>query len=156
LIDAQIGHEKTITGILPAITGSNFIYGAGMIDMGMTLSYEQIIIDADIIRKLKRVTRGIKVDEDTLALDVIKAVGPAGNYLGQKHTREYMKSELSVGGLMERRARERWESDGAKDIAVRANEAARKIFEKHKPEPLSEAVAQKIREIILEAEAEFQ
>ena len=155
MADAQIGHEKTITGVLPAITGSNFIYGAGMMDMGMAMSYEQLMIDADIIKKIKRVTQGIKVDEDTLALDVIKAVGPAGNYLGQKHTRQHLKNEISVGGLMERRMRERWESDGAKDMATRANEKAKMILESHKPKPLNPDAARKIRNIILEAEAEL-
>ena len=123
--------------------------------MGMAMSYEQILIDADIIKKIKRASQGIHVNEDTLALDVIQAVGAAGNYLSNKHTRKYMKKELSVGGLMDRRMRESWESDGAKDLAARANEKARIILETHKPLPLPEAVAGKIRSIIEEAEAEL-
>jgi len=123
--------------------------------MGMTMSYEQILIDADIVKKIKRISQGINVDEESLALDVIKAVGPAGNYLAQKHTLKHMKKELSIGGLMDRRMRPAWESDGAKDIAARANEVARKILEIHKPEPLSEAASKRIHEIILEAEAEL-
>jgi trimethylamine---corrinoid protein Co-methyltransferase len=155
LIDAQIGHEKTLTGVLPALAGSNIIYGMGMIDMGMTMSYEQILIDADIVKKIKRISQGIIVDEESLALDVIEAVGPAGNYLAQRHTLKHMKKELSVGGLMDRRMREAWESDGAKDIATRANEAAKAILKTHIPEPLTEDVSKKIREIILEAEKEL-
>jgi len=155
LIDAQIGNEKTLTGVLPALAGSNIIYGMGMIDMGMTMSYEQILIDADIVKKIKRISQGIIVDEESLALDVIEAVGPAGNYLAQRHTLKHMKKELSVGGLMDRRMREAWESDGEKDIATRANEAAKEILKTHIPEPLPENASKKIREIILEAEKEL-
>jgi trimethylamine--corrinoid protein Co-methyltransferase len=155
LIDAQIGHEKTLTGVLPALAGSNIIYGMGMIDMGMTMSYEQILIDADIVKKIKRISQGIIVDEESLALDVIEAVGPAGNYLAQRHTLKHMKKELSVGGLMDRRMRQAWESDGAKDIATRANEVAKSILKTHIPEPLPEDASKRIREIILEAEKEL-
>lgn len=155
MIDAQIGHEKTLTGALPALAGSNIIYGMGMIDMGMTMSYEQILIDADIVKKIKRVSQGIVVEEDTLALEVIKAVGPAGNYLAQRHTLKHMKKELSVGGLMDRRMRQAWQSDGGKDISMRANEAAKKILKTHVPTPLPEEAAKRIREIILEAEKEL-
>jgi trimethylamine--corrinoid protein Co-methyltransferase len=66
-----------------------------------------------------------------------------------------MKKELSVGGLMDRRMRQAWESDGAKDIATRANEVAKAILKTHIPEPLPEDASKKIREIIIEAEKEL-
>jgi trimethylamine--corrinoid protein Co-methyltransferase len=143
-----MGHEKTITGLIPALAGSNIIYGMGMIDMGMAMSYEQILIDADIVKKIKRAAQQIRVDEETLALETIKAVGPAGNYLAQKHTLKHMRRELSVGGLMDRRMRQAWLDDGAKDIAQRAKEEAVRIFHSHSPEPLEPDAAAKIREIV--------
>lgn len=96
--DVQLGHEKTMTNMLPALTGSNVIYGMGMMEMGMTMSYEQLLADAEIVRMTRRILQGIPVNQDTMALDVIKAVGPANNYLAQKHTRKYMrlKSQLSL------------------------------------------------------------
>ena len=72
--------------MLPALTGSNVIYGMGMMEMGMTMSYEQLLTDAEIVRMTRRILQGIPVNPDTMALDVIKAVGPANNYLAQKHT----------------------------------------------------------------------
>jgi trimethylamine--corrinoid protein Co-methyltransferase len=127
----------------------------GMIDMGMTMSYEQLLIDAEIVRMIKRIGKGIVVNEETLALDVIKAVGPAGNYLGQMHTLKHMRNESSTTKLIDRRMRQSWENDGSKDIVERAREAAIKILENHKPIPLQEDVAAKIRLIIKEAEAEL-
>ena len=80
-MDEQLAHEKTLTGLLPVLAGTDFIYGPGMIDMGMAVSYEQFLMDAEFIRMFKRMEKPVPTDEDALAVEVIKAVGPAGNYL---------------------------------------------------------------------------
>lgn len=154
MIDAQSGHEKTMTAMLPALTGSNIIYGMGMLEMGITMSYEQLLIDQEIVKMIRRILQGIAVNKDTIALDVIKQVGPAGNYLAQKHTRKYMRSELSTTNLINRKMRETWEREGAKDMMERAREQAIEILENYKPTPLPEAVAKRIHEIVEEGEEE--
>lgn len=139
---------------MPALTGSNVIYGMGMLEMGMTMSYEQLLIDEEIVRMIRRVLQGIAVNADTIALDVIKKVGPAGNYLGEKHTRQYMRQELSTTTLINRKMRENWERSGSKDIAAVAREKAIEILETYQPVPLPEDVQKKIRAIVLEGEEE--
>ena len=151
-MDVQIGHEKTLTGLMPTLAGTNLIYGMGMIDMGMAVSYEQLLIDAEFVRMFRRAEQGIEVNEDTLALEVIKAVGPAGNYLGQKHTRQHMRKEISTAKLIDRRSYEAWEKEGSKDMVARANIEARRILKEHKPASLSLEVIKKIDAIIAEAE----
>lgn len=140
--------------MLPALTGSNVIYGMGMLEMGMTMSYEQLLIDQEIVRMIRRVLQGIAVNKDTIALDVIKKVGPAGNYLAEKHTRQYMRQELSTTQLINRKMRDHWERSGAKDIAAVAREEAVKILETYRPTPLPDDVRSKIRAIVEEGEAE--
>jgi trimethylamine--corrinoid protein Co-methyltransferase len=141
--------------MLPALTGSNIIYGMGMLDMGMTMSYEQLLIDQEIVRMIRRVLQGISVNKETIALDVIKGVGASGNYLSEKHTRMNMRTESSQAKLIDRKMRSGWEKDGSKDMETRANEEAIKILETYKPLPLPTDVAKQIREIILEAEEEL-
>lgn len=149
-----MGHEKTLTSLLPAVTGSNVIYGMGMLEMGMTMSYEDLLIDQEIVRMIRRVLQGIVVNKDTIALDVIKKVGPAGNYLGERHTMKYMRSELSTTTLINRRMRDNWEKAGAKDMAQVANEQAREILENYKATPLPADVAKRIHDLVVEGEAE--
>ena len=149
-----MGHEKTLTALLPAITGSNIIYGMGMLEMGMTMSYEQLLIDEEIARMIRRVLQGIAVNKETLAMDVIKAVGPAGNYLSHRHTLKHMRKELSTTMLIDRKMRSNWEQAGSRDIAQVANEKAIEILENHKPIPLPDDVKKRIREIVEEGEAE--
>lgn len=144
-----------MTGMLAALAGANMIYGMGMLEMGMTMSYEQLLIDAEIVRMIRRIMQGIAVNDETLAMDVIKAVGPAGTYLSQRHTMKHMRKESSQAKLIDRRPYEAWQKDGEKDMFARANEEAKKILKTHKPTPLPDAVAREIRSIVEEAEAEL-
>ena len=142
--------------MLGALAGSNIIYGMGMLELGMTVSYEQLLIDAEIVKMIRRIIQGIAVNEETLAADIIRAVGPAGTYLSQRHTLKHIKKESSQTKLIDRGSFEAWEKAGRKDMAERANEEAKKILETHKPIPLPDAAAKEIRSIIEEAEAELK
>ena len=103
---------------------------------------------------IRRILRGITVNNDTIALDVIQKVGPAGNYLAERHTLKYIRQELSTTDLINRRMRDHWEASGAKDIAQTAREKAIDILENYKPVPLPEDVAKRIHSIVEEGEVE--
>lgn len=150
----QLGHEKTLTSLLPAVTGSNVIYGMGMLEMGMTMSYESLLADQEMVKMIRRVIQGIPVNKETIALDVIKKVGPNGTYLREKHTRDYMYSELSTTELINRKMRDNWVKTGSKDMAEAAREKAIDILENYEVEPLPVDVAKRIRDIVEEGEAE--
>jgi trimethylamine--corrinoid protein Co-methyltransferase len=151
-MDAQIGHEKTLTGLMPALAKTSLIYGMGMIDMGMAVSYEQLLMDAEFVRMFKRAENGISVNEDTLALDVIAAVGPAGNYLSQRHTLKHMRKEISTAKLIDRKSYSLWEKEGSLDIVQRANIEAKHILAEHEPERISPEIVKQLDFIIEEAE----
>lgn len=123
-----------------------------MLELGITFSFTQLLIDAEIVRMIKRVMQGIAVNDETLALEVIKAVGAGGNYLNQKHTRKFMKQEQSRVNLIDRRMRDRWMEKGGKSMADRAREEALKIKQNHHPQPLDPEVSSRLRAIVEEAE----
>jgi trimethylamine--corrinoid protein Co-methyltransferase len=149
-----MGHEKTLTSLVPALAGVSVIYGAGMIDNGMSMSYDELIIDCEFIRMNRKVVDGLKVDEETLATEIIKKVGPVGNYLSQRHTLKHVRG-MSRADLIDRRSRAGWEKLGATTMEERAHERALRHFAEYKsPVVLDEAVAAKIRKIIADAEAE--
>lgn len=139
--------------MLPALSGASLLYGMGMIDSGIAMSYEQLVLDSEIVHMVRRILKGMAVNEDTLAKEVIKAVGPVGNFLGQKHTRTYMRQELSTSSLFDRRNNDAWARDGSKDASQRAREKALRIFENQKNEPVAPEIAAKLRSIVEEAEA---
>jgi trimethylamine--corrinoid protein Co-methyltransferase len=153
--DAQTGHEKTLTGLLPALAGANLIYGLGMFESGVTMSYGQLVMDNEFAGMIKHAVRGIPVNDETLAVDVIREVGPFNHFLSHEHTFEHMRSEQTHPEFIDRRIREEWEKLGGTDIYQRAWEKARHILENHKPEPLSPEVLATLRSIVEETEKEL-
>ena len=151
----QIGHEKTLTALITALAGANAIYGGGMLEAGMTLSYEQLVADDEMYGTIKRVLRGFPVTDDTLAADVIQKVGPRGHFLGEPHTMNYMKTEQFLPDTIDRSNREQWLEKGGKDFATRAKEKAKEILKTHEPIPLPDDVCEKIRGIIEKTEKEL-
>ncbi len=131
------------------------IYGLGMIELGMTLDFGQLVVDNEIARMVRKVLAGIPVNDETLAVDVIRRVGTGGHFLMEEHTLKHMKTVQSQSTLFDRQTRQNWIAKGGKDLAARANETARYILENHEPQPLPIEVAKKIRESIEETEREW-
>ena len=130
------------------------IYGGGMLEMGITMSFGQLVMDNEIIAMTRKVLEGIPVNDETLAVDVIKSVGARGHFLAEEHTLKHMR-KLSETKLMDRRMRQLWREKGAKDLATMCDEKAREILETHKPEPLPEHIQKSLLSIIQEREEEL-
>lgn len=155
MVDCQAGHEKTMTALLPALGGVNLIYGLGMLDLGMTFSYEQLLIDSEIVTMCNRVLHGIPVNDATLGVDVISEVGPGGVYLSEEHTVDFMASESSLADLFDRNNRANWELAGSTDVYDRAHARTLEILAAHKPAPLAADVLETLQQIIDDAEKEL-
>jgi trimethylamine--corrinoid protein Co-methyltransferase len=130
------------------------IYGLGMLESGITFDFGQLVSDAEFARMIKHVVKGITVDDETLAVDVIREVGPFGDFLCHQHTLQRMRSQ-SQPEFIDRTMRETWEKKGSKDIHQKAMEKVRHILKTHKPEPLPRDVLDKIRAIVAETEKEM-
>ena len=154
MVDAQSGHEKTLTGLMPALAGANLIYGLGMIESGMTFDFGQLVMDDEFAGMIKQCVGGIPVNDETLALDVIHEIGPFQDYLSHDHTMAHMRS-TSQPALIDRRVRDEWAAMGSSTLHERALVKARAIIETHVPEPLPEGVPEKLAAIIAAAEREL-
>jgi trimethylamine--corrinoid protein Co-methyltransferase len=146
-----MSHEKTLTGIIPALAGANLIYGPGMLESGITFDFAQMVLDNEFAGMIKHTIRGITVDDESLALEVIKAVGPSKDFLGERHTLEHMQIH-SQPEFLDRNRMEKWKAMGAVDSYTKAAEKTRHILLNHKPQPLPDKVLGDIRSIIEEAE----
>ncbi len=121
----------------------------------MTFSFGQLVMDNEFARMIKHVVKGIPVNDETLAVDVIREVGAFNDFLSHDSTLKHMRAVQSQPQLIDRRMREDWENSGGSSITQRAEEEARHILETHKPEPLPDNVLATLRSIVEEAEAEF-
>ena len=132
VLDAQSGYESAITNLLCALAGANFIHdAAGLMEFALTMSYEKLVIDNEILGMVMRAVEGIRVDDETLAFDLIKEVGPGGNFITAKHTRHFMRGEHYQPSLSDRNSREEWEAEGSKTTWEKAAEAVQKILTSH-------------------------
>lgn len=146
LPDIQAGYEKALTSLLVGLAGANFIHdAAGPLEFCMSVAYEQYVIDNEIIGMVMRVIRGIEVNDETLALDAIKEIGPGRNFLIHPNTLKYMRTEVFEPRVADRQRRERWEEKGAKDARDRAREIARDILLHYDPHALDRKLDERIR-----------
>lgn len=121
-----------------------------MLELGMSLSLEQMVIDNDIIGMNKYAAGGVTVNNTTLAQESICEVGAGNDFLGLRET--MMNINLpSHPVLMDRRMFGVWANDGRKDLSEVAHDRVLFLLENHKPEPLSEKASKKIDEIIEKA-----
>jgi len=140
--------------VLPALAGANLIFGAGMIESGITIDYAQLVLDDEIARMVKHVVAGIPVRDDTLLVDDIHSVGSFGDFLSLQSTFDHMR-EQSQPRLLDRRVREDWAADGATDARARALKRAQEILEGHTPTALPDDVKAEIRRIVATADREL-
>lgn len=130
------------------------IYGGGMLEMGLTMSFGQLVMDNEIIAMTRKVLEGIPVNDETLAVDVIKSVGARGHFLAEEHTYNNMR-KLSDPKYIDRRMRQFWSERGSKDLATTCDEKARELLETHRPDPLPENVHKGLLNIIKDREEEL-
>lgn len=130
------------------------IYGSGMLESGITFDYGQLVLDCEFIRMIKHTILGIPVNDETLAIDPIKEIGPGGDYLMHEHTFKHMRTQ-STPELIDRKMRGAWEKAGATTAYERAIVKVRYILENHRPDPLPDEVLAKIRSIVEETEKEM-
>ncbi len=128
-LDTQAGYESAITNLLCALAGSNFIHdAAGLMEFAMTVCYEKYVIDDEILGMVMRAVDGIRVDDETLAYDLMKEVGPGGNFVTARHTRRFMRNEHYQPLISDRNSRDRWEAAGCRTTWEKAAERVKEIL----------------------------
>lgn len=152
-IDEQAAIESALSVITQALSGANLIHDIGYLDLGLTGSFDAIVMNDKIIAIVRRFMRGINTDDEHLALEVIDSVGPGGNYLIEKHTLRYFKTEYWEPELMDRQNYEGWVEKGSKALSERINEKVKSILVEHKPEPLEEEKQREVLRIIKHRES---
>jgi len=153
--DMQMGFEQMMTALMPALAGAESIAGLGCGWEGAS-SLEMMVINNEVFNDVARILRGIRVDEGSLATDLIDKVGHMGNFLAELHTMDNLrKGEVRVSRLWDKRSSERVAKEGFKPIQDTAKDHVRRLLQEHEPEPLDRDVESEIEQIIKEAAKTF-
>jgi len=146
-LDEQAAVESSISTLMSALSGSNLVHDIGFLESALTGSLELIVLTNEIIDMVKRIMRGIQVTPETLAIDLIDAVGPGGHYIAEEHTAFNFRKEFWLPHLMDRRRYDTWRREGEKKLGDRLNEEVKKILGEHTPEQLPEGMVREIQKI---------
>ncbi len=115
---------------------------------GMAISFEQFVIDNEIAKWINRFLQGIEVDESSLAVDVIKTVGPGGHFLDHEHTLSRFRREHLISPLLSREYQLEWPASEREDIVFQARGRVQDILSTHRPPELEPEVKMAIQAIL--------
>jgi trimethylamine--corrinoid protein Co-methyltransferase len=147
--DNQAGYEKAVNGILPALAGANLISGFGGLASNTVASYEQLVIDNETFNSLLKAVRVLQINEDTLALDVIKDVVNDGNFLEQEHTLRHLRAgEVFIPEIGFDSLWNDWELKGKPTIRENAQKYALKIIEEDECISLPDEINKEMNSIV--------
>jgi trimethylamine--corrinoid protein Co-methyltransferase len=152
VLDQQAAIESAISITVAALSGANLIHDVGYLESGLIGSYDMMVMSDEAISMVKRIMRGILVDEEHLAVDVINRVGPGGHYLADEHTYECFRNEFWFPKLMDRLRWDEWQQAGSRTMAQRVREKVIDLLENYEPEPLPDDVLKEVKEIIAQAD----
>jgi trimethylamine--corrinoid protein Co-methyltransferase len=155
-LDPQAAIEATFSIVTAALSGANLIHDVGYLESGLLGSFDMLVMADEIIRMAKRLLGGVRVTQETLAVDVIEQVGPGGHYLTQEHTRAHFRAETWFPTLIDRQMRRTWAASGAQTMDQRIRAKVLDLLEHHQPLPLPDGAEARLREIIAQAEARHQ
>jgi trimethylamine--corrinoid protein Co-methyltransferase len=155
IVDAQCGLEST-SAFMAALAGANMVSGVGMMDFESCLSYEKLVIDAEIIGMAKRLIAGIDGRQTPIALDIMQELGHKGKFLSHPHTKKWFRKELYFPSeVIDRDSLETWEKKGAKSTWDRAKDRVDSLLNQYKPSPISDEIKKELRDITTKAANKF-
>lgn len=140
-IDAQFSIQTAL------LAKTNLNHDVGYLEAGLAASPEAMVLANELIAMNRVFARGVRFDDEALALDVIQEVGPGGQFLSHSHTMAHWR-ELWLPTLIERRRLEPWLEKGGKAMRERVREATVAILDEHQPQPLPASIEAEIEYIL--------
>ena len=151
IVDAQCGLESS-SAFFAALAGANMVSGVGMMDFESCLSYEKLVVDAEIIGMAKRLIAGIDGRQTPIALEIMQELGHKGNFLSHPHTKKWFRKELYIPSeVIDRDTLEAWEKKGAKSTWDRAKDRVESLLAQYQPSPISDEVKKELLDITTKA-----
>lgn len=126
-----------------------------MLELGITFDFAQFVMDNEMYKMIRKVLGGISVTDANMAVEIIKEIGPGGEFISHQHTYDNFKKDQSQSKLIDRTMRDTWLISGGRDFTERAYEEANHILSTHKVAPLAPGVEETIRSIVEETEEEY-
>lgn len=149
LVDGQAAADAQFSVLIALLAGTNLNHDVGYIESGLGASPELMVLTDEIIAQTRHFTRGVRLDDGALAVDVIDQVGPGGQFMTHDHTLTHWRN-LWVPRLFDRRRLDPWREAGAKDITARLRERTLALMDEHEAPPLPPSVDGELTRLLAE------
>jgi trimethylamine---corrinoid protein Co-methyltransferase len=151
VVDQQAAMEATASVIMSLLSGANLVHDVGYVESGLASSFEMIVLTDTVIEMGRAMLKDIDVDDETLALDVIDAVGQRGNYLAEDHTLRHFR-EVWYSDLVDRQTHSGWVAAGRPTMGDRLASRVRELVEGHAVEALPPSADEALARLLAEAD----
>jgi trimethylamine--corrinoid protein Co-methyltransferase len=121
-------------------------------ESGLTTCFEMVVLTDELVAMTDRLINGFDINDETLMLDELHAIGPGGHFLNTDATMARFR-DFWYPDLMSREIRETWLERGATTLSERLNEKVKTILNEHRPRPLEPEKKERLQEILEEARA---
>ncbi len=146
-VDAQAGMEAGMTLVCGALAGADIFGHLGICGVDQATSLDMLVMQHELIGYVERVMRGVRVDEESLAVEVLAEAGPGGSFIAHDHTLAHFREELWFPRLLDRSFYDAWKEGGGLTMAHRCRREKERLLAEHRPEPLPDDVEKEFRRI---------
>jgi len=151
-LDEQWGVESAITTVTGLLSRATLLHDVGYLEAGLQSSYESILLGDELIGYTKAFMSELKVDDEALALDEIKAIGPGGNHLARPYTRTHFRG-IWQSELLDTRPHDRWQAEGSTTLLDRLKARVAELRSEPRAFELSDEVKAGLDRVLAEVEA---
>jgi trimethylamine--corrinoid protein Co-methyltransferase len=154
-VDAQAAYESVFSLWGAAMGGGNLIkHAAGWLEGGLTCSFEKTILDIDLLQMVAEFLDPLVIDDDTLALEAVRDVGPGGHYFGTPHTQARYTNAFYAPILSDWRNYENWVDAGSPTAEVKANKIWKDVLAAYEPPPIDPGIAEELAAFVARRKGE--
>jgi len=150
-VDAQAGIESGITLACGAMAGADIFGHMGICGVDLGTSLAMLGMQHEVIGYVERLMRDFEVSDETLGLEVVRSVGPGGNFIAEEHTAEHFRQELFFPKLLSRDFWDTWVADGRKDMRTRSMEMVEGVLATHQPVPMDADTLKRVDGVVADA-----
>ncbi len=137
------------------MAGANAVYGSGMLELGMTFSMEQLVIDNEMITMFKKAMEGVEVSDETIRVDAIKEIGASGDFIAHPSTIENIDIQ-SKPTIFNRGMLGEWRAAGSKNVVEVAHEVVVDVMENYQVLPIPDDVLKEMEKIVKRSDEDYK
>lgn len=148
-VDAQAAYESTLSlwGVV-AGHGNLVMHAAGWLEGGLCASFEKVVLDAELLQMIMAYLQPVVIDDDTLALEAMREVGPGGHFFGCAHTLARYETAFHAPMISDWRNFETWSEAGAPSATDHAHRLYQQLLAEYQPPPLDDAIREELEAFV--------